>query len=58
MDGRERWIDNCMIERLLRSLKYESVYIRAFETGGEVLREIGERSPTTTPGGPIPGMDY
>jgi putative transposase len=31
-----------MIERLWRSLKYECVYIRAFETGGEALREIGK----------------
>ncbi len=35
MDGRGRWIDNRMIERLWRSLKYECVYIRAFETGSE-----------------------
>ncbi len=42
MDGRGRWIDNRMIERLWRSLKYECVYIRAFETGGEALREIGQ----------------
>jgi putative transposase len=31
-----------MIERLWRSLKYECVYIRAFETGSEALREIGK----------------
>lgn len=33
MDGRGRWIDNRMIERLWRSLKYECVYLNAFETG-------------------------
>ena len=42
MDGKGRWIDNRMIERLWRSLKYECVYIQAFETGGEALREIGK----------------
>lgn len=42
MDGRGRWIDNRMIERLWRSLKYKCVYIRAFETGGEALREIDQ----------------
>ena len=42
MDGRGRWIDNRMIERLLRSLKYECVYIRAFETGKEAKAEIGK----------------
>jgi len=42
MDGKGRWIDNRMIERLWRSLKYECVYIQAFEAGGEALREIGQ----------------
>ncbi len=42
MDGRGRWIDNRMIERLWRSLKYECVYIRAFETGKEAKAEIGK----------------
>ena len=40
MDGRGRWIDNRMIERLWRSLKYECVYLRAFETGSEAKKEI------------------
>jgi putative transposase len=35
MDGRGRWLDNRTIERLWRSLKYECVYLRAFETGSE-----------------------
>lgn len=42
MDGRGRWIDNRMIERLWRSLKYECVYLRAFETGSEAKKEIGK----------------
>jgi transposase InsO family protein len=32
MDGKGRWMDNVMIERLWRSLKYECVYLHAFET--------------------------
>jgi len=28
MDGRGRWLDKVMIERLWRSLKYERVYLR------------------------------
>jgi putative transposase len=36
MDGRGRWIDNVFIERLWRSLKYECVYLHAFETGSEL----------------------
>lgn len=35
MDGKGRWIDNRMIERLWRSLKYECIYLNAFETGSE-----------------------
>ena len=36
MDGRGRWMDNVFIERLWRSLKYECIYLHAFETGGEL----------------------
>jgi putative transposase len=36
MDGRGRWMDNVFIERLWRRLKYECVYLHAFETGSEV----------------------
>jgi putative transposase len=36
MDGRDRWIDNVFIERLWRSLKYECVYLHAFETGSDL----------------------
>ena len=35
MDGRGRWMDNVFIERLWRSLKYECIYLNAFETGRE-----------------------
>jgi putative transposase len=41
MDGRGRWIDNVFIERLWRSVKYECVYLNAFETGSEARAGIG-----------------
>lgn len=41
MDGRGRWMDNIFIERLWRSLKYECVYLNAFETGSEARQGIG-----------------
>jgi putative transposase len=41
MDGKGRWMDNVMIERLWRSLKYECVYLQAFETGSEARAGIG-----------------
>jgi len=31
MDGKGRWMDNVFIERLWRSLKYECVYLNAFD---------------------------
>ena len=40
MDGKGRWMDNVMIERLWRSLKYECVYLNAFETGSEVRQGL------------------
>ncbi|WP_152912568.1 integrase core domain-containing protein [Candidatus Rhodobacter oscarellae] len=37
-----RWIDNRLIERLWRSLKYECVYLNAFDTGPQSLAAIGK----------------
>lgn len=31
MDGKGRWMDNRFIERLWRSLKYEEIYLKAYE---------------------------
>ena len=41
MDGRGRWMDNVFIERLWRSVKYECVYLHAFETGSELRAGLG-----------------
>ena len=41
MDSRGRWMDNVFIERLWRSLKYECVFLNAFETGSEARFGIG-----------------
>ena len=32
MDGRGRWLDNVFIERLWKTVKYEEVYLRAYES--------------------------
>jgi len=42
MDGKGRWVDNRMIERLWRSLKYECIYLNAFETGSQARTGIGK----------------
>ena len=36
MDGKGRWIDNVFVERLWRSVKYEDLYLHAYETVREV----------------------
>ena len=41
MDGRGRWMDNIFIERLWRTLKYECIYLHAFETGSSARQGIG-----------------
>jgi putative transposase len=41
MDGKGRWIDNVFVERLWRSLKYEEVYLKAYETVALAHRGIG-----------------
>jgi len=41
MDGKGRFLDNIFIERLWRSLKYEEVFLRAYESVAEARRGIG-----------------
>lgn len=40
MDGKGRWMDNVFIERLWRSLKYECVYLQAFETPRDAEKQL------------------
>ena len=40
MDGKGRCIDNVFVERLWRSLKYEEVYLHAYEDGAEARAGI------------------
>jgi putative transposase len=41
MDGKGRCMDNIFVERLWRSLKYEEVYLNAYETVAEAKAGIG-----------------
>jgi putative transposase len=41
MDGRGRWMDNVFIERVWRSLKYEEVYLKAYESVSAARKGIG-----------------
>ena len=40
MDGKGRWMDNVFIERLWRSLKYEEVYLKAYDTVAQAQKGI------------------
>lgn len=40
MDGKGRWIDNVFIERLWRSVKYEEVYLHAYDNGTEARKGL------------------
>jgi putative transposase len=40
MDGKGRFKDNIFIERLWRSLKYEKIYLKSYETGVELSQDL------------------
>lgn len=40
MDGKGRFKDNIFIERLWRTLKYERIYLRAYETATELYKDL------------------
>jgi putative transposase len=65
MDGRGRWMDNVFIERLWRSLKYECIYLHAFETGTDLragltswIAYYNTRRPHSTLAGRTPDEAY
>nr|ATZ76261.1 IS3 family-IS150 group transposase OrfAB [uncultured Acidobacteriota bacterium] len=65
MDGNGRWADNVFLERLWRSLKYEHVYLHAYESVGEARRKIGSyfefynsRRPHSSLGAQTPDQVY
>ena len=41
MDGKGSWRDNIFIERLWRSMKYEEIYLMAYETVSDARASIG-----------------
>jgi putative transposase len=41
MDGRGRCLDNVFVERLWRTVKYEEVYLKCYETVPELSRGLG-----------------
>jgi putative transposase len=41
MDGKGSWRDNVFVERLWKSVKYEEVYLRAYDSVGEARASLG-----------------
>ncbi|WP_414835853.1 IS3 family transposase [Celeribacter halophilus] len=65
MDGKGRYLDNIFIERLWRTLKYECVYLHAWETGSEAKAGIrkwmtfyNNKRPHSALGGRPPAVVY
>jgi putative transposase len=42
MDGKGRWLDNVFIERLWRSVKYEDIYLKGYDSIGAVRQGLKE----------------
>ena len=60
-----RCLDKMFIERLWRSLKYECVYLHAWDTGSQAKAEVGQwitfynyRRPHAAHGGKPPAVIY
>jgi putative transposase len=41
MGGKEAWRDNVFVERFWRTVKYEEVYLKAYESVAEARSSIG-----------------
>jgi putative transposase len=65
MDGKGRWVDNVFVERLWRSVKYEAVYLHAYESVAAArvaiagyLEFFNTRRPHSSLGGVTPDTAY
>jgi putative transposase len=65
MDGKGRALDNVVIERLWRSVKYEEVYIKDYSSISEAVSELGryfqffnEKRPHSSLDGKVPAEVY
>lgn len=65
MDGKGRWIDNVFVERIWKSVKYEHVYLHAYENVAEARQQLARyftlyntERPHSSLGGRTPDMTY
>jgi putative transposase len=57
MDGKGSWRDNVFVERLWRSVKYEEVYLRAYDIVSEARTSIGRYLEFYNSGRPHSSLD-
>ena len=65
MDGKGRWVDNVFVERLWKSVKYEYVYLHAYESVSDARQQLtryfefyNTRRPHSSLGGQTPDTAY
>jgi len=65
MDGKGAWRDNVFVERLWRTIKYEEVYLKAYDTVAEARASLNQylifynsRRPHSSLGGRTPDAAY
>ncbi len=57
MDGKGAWRDNVFVERLWKSVKYEEVYLRAYDTVAEARASLGRYLTFYNEGRPHSSLD-
>ena len=65
MDGKGRWVDNVFVERLWNSVKYEEVYLHAYDSVAEARQGLqryfqfyNQRRPHSSLDGQTPNAVY
>lgn len=65
MDGKGRWVDNVLVERLWKSVKYEEVYLHAYDSVAQAQQSLqsyfkfyNERRPHSSLDGKTPDSVY
>ena len=58
MDGKGRCLDNVFVERLWRTVKYEDIYLRGYETVPDLTQGLGRYFPFYNEERPHQALDY
>jgi putative transposase len=58
MDGKGRCLDNVFVERFWRTIKYEDIYIKGYETVPALIAGLGDYFPFYNEARPHQSLDY